>query len=120
MYHNTSILRRSPICLGATKNFTVLLSSASGVFLTRSMDALEDCSYDEITSASVAGAFGILPNSMPPSRALLAGFLLGHEYPGQLLRGLALGVRRQVCFGGGVGLEHLQRGGKLLLQRAEE
>src|SRR5207244_375915 len=45
MYHNTSILRRSPICLGATKNFTVLLSSASGVFLTRSMNTLEDCSY---------------------------------------------------------------------------
>src|SRR5213592_3427283 len=74
MNHSRSILRMSAICLGATKNFTVLSSSASGVFLMRSTNALEDCSYVEITSPSVSGAFGILPNSIPPSRACSLAF----------------------------------------------
>src|SRR5437870_4810315 len=63
-----------PICLGATKNFTVLLSSASGVRLMRSTNALEDFSYVAITSGNVVGAGGILPNSIPPSRACSLAF----------------------------------------------
>src|SRR3989442_1112802 len=55
MNHKTSSFRTSPICCGATKNFTVLLSSASGVRLTRSMKALCACSYVVMTSCSVAG-----------------------------------------------------------------
>src|SRR5690242_18871638 len=74
MNQSTSILRKSPICLGATKNFTVLLSSASGVFLIRSTNALDDFSYVEITSSIVPGAFAIFPNSMPPSRACSLAF----------------------------------------------
>ena len=74
MNHSRSILRTSPICFGATKNFTVLLSSASGVRLTRSTKALEDFSYVAITSGNVAGAGGILPNSIPPSSACSLAF----------------------------------------------
>src|SRR5213596_4065054 len=62
MNHSRSILRTSPICFGATKNFTVLLSSVSGVLRIRSTNALEDCSYTATTSVNVAGALGILPN----------------------------------------------------------
>src|SRR3989475_6914649 len=69
MNHSRSILRTSPICFGATKNFTVLLSSVSGVLRIRSTNALEDCSYTATTSVNVAGALGILPNSIPPSNA---------------------------------------------------
>src|SRR5205809_2561968 len=74
MNHSRSILRTSPICFGATKNFTVLLSSASGVRLTRSTKALEDFSYVAITSGNVAGAGAILPNSIPPSSACSLAF----------------------------------------------
>src|SRR5437773_231771 len=74
MNHSRSILRTSPICFGATKNFTALLSSASGVRLTRSTKALEDFSYVAITSASVSGAFAIFPNSIPPSSACSLAF----------------------------------------------
>src|SRR5438132_5653086 len=74
MNQRTSILRSSPICLGATKNFTVLLSSASGVLRMRSTKALDDLSYAEITSDSVSGGFAILPNSIPPSSACSLAF----------------------------------------------
>src|SRR5437016_10422408 len=74
MNHSRSILRTSPICFGATKNFTVLSSSASGVRLIRSTNALDDVSYVAITSPSVSGAFGIFPNSIPPSSACSLAF----------------------------------------------
>src|SRR2546427_8809267 len=74
MNHSRSILRTSPICFGATKNFTVLLSSVSGVLRIRSTNALEDCSYTATTSVNVAGALGILPNSIPPSNACSLAF----------------------------------------------
>src|SRR5207249_4789923 len=74
MNHNRSILRTSPICFGATRNFTVLLSSVSGVLRIRSTNALEDCSYTATTSVNVAGALGILPNSIPPSNACSLAF----------------------------------------------
>ena len=53
---------------------TVLFKSASGVPLMRSMNALDDFSYVEMTSGRVSGAFAILPNSMPPSRACSLAF----------------------------------------------
>src|SRR5438128_4707366 len=74
MNHSRSIFRTSPICFGATKNFTVLSSSASGVRLIRSTNALDDFSYVAITSPSVSGAFGIFPNSIPPSSACSLAF----------------------------------------------
>src|SRR2546430_8874534 len=44
MNHSRSILRTSPICFGATKNFTVLLSSVSGVLRIRSTRSEEHTS----------------------------------------------------------------------------
>jgi len=44
--------------LGATKNLTVLLSSASGVFLMRSTNDRCDRSNVEMTSCSVPGGGG--------------------------------------------------------------
>src|SRR5437899_2149769 len=69
MNHKTSSFRTSPICCGATKNFTVLLSSASGVRLTRSIKALCACSYVVMTSCSVAGGAGSFTKSIAPSGA---------------------------------------------------
>src|SRR5216117_3567585 len=40
----------------------------------RSTNALEDCSYTATTSVNVAGALGILPNSIPTSNACSLAF----------------------------------------------
>src|SRR5256886_15912749 len=119
MNHSRSILRTSPICFGATKNFTVLLSSVSGVLRIRSTNALEDCSYTATTSINVAGALH-LAELDPAVQRLLARLLLRHEHPRELSRGLTLGVRLQVCLRSRVGLEHPHRGRELFLQLGQE
>src|SRR3989442_669200 len=56
----------------------------------------------------------------PAVQRLFARFLLGHEYPREVLRGLAPAVRLQVSLRRWIGLEHSHRGGELALQCSQE
>src|SRR5207247_1550459 len=79
MNHRTSILRMSPICLGPVMNLTVLFSSASGVCLRRSTNAVCARSYVEITSGSVAGGLRQLVEAVAPPVLVLVAHLIGRE-----------------------------------------